>query len=81
MSERRACKALVQPRSTQRYRLKQPAKDLPLIEAMRRIVDALPRFGCERAHPEWVKQGRSVGFDRVHRLWKQEHMQVMARLQ
>ena len=76
VSERRACKALAQPRSTQRYRLKQPVKDRPLIEAMRRIVDARPRFGCERVHPELVKQGWSVGLDRVHRIWKQEHMQV-----
>ena len=76
MSERRACKALKQPRSTQRYRLKQPIKDRPLIEAMRLIVDRRPRFGCERVHPELVKQGWSVGFDRVHRLWKQEQMQV-----
>lgn len=76
VSERRACKALAQPRSTQRYRLKQPVKDRPLIEAMRRIVDRRPRFGCERVHPELVKQGWSVGFDRVHRLWKQEQMQV-----
>ena len=76
VSERRACRALAQPRSTQRYRLKQPVKDRPLIEAMRRIVDTRPRFGCERVHPELVKQGWSVGFDRIHRLWKQEHMQV-----
>jgi len=76
VSERRACKVLKQPRSTQRYRLKQPAKDRSLIEAMRRIVDTRPRFGCERVHPELVKLGWSVGFDRVHRLWKQEHMQV-----
>ncbi len=76
MSERRACKALKQPRSTQRYRLKQPTKDRSLIEAMRRIVDTRPRFGCERIHPELLMIGWSVGFDRVHRLWKQEHMQV-----
>ena len=76
VSERRACRALGQPRSTQRYRLKQPEKDRPLIEAMRRIADARPRFGCERVHPELVKAGWSVSLDRVHRLWKQEHMQV-----
>ncbi len=76
VSERRACRALAQPRSTQRYRLKQPEKDRPLIEAMRRIADARPRFGCERIHPELVKAGWSVSVDRVHRLWKQEHMQV-----
>lgn len=47
-----------------------------MIEAMRRIADARPRFGFERVHPELVKAGWSVSVDRVHRLWKQEHMQV-----
>ena len=49
-----------QPRSTQRYRPTEPEKDRPLLQAMRCVADARPRFGCER----------------VHRLWKQEHMQV-----
>ncbi|MEM6459414.1 MAG: hypothetical protein AAF710_08505 [Planctomycetota bacterium] len=53
VSERRVCRALGQARSTQRYRLKQPDKDRPLIEAMRRIADARPRFGCERCTPSW----------------------------
>ena len=70
------CRALGQPRSTQRYQLKQPQKDRPLIEAMRRVVDARPRFGCERVHPELLSKGWSVGIERVHRLWKQESMQV-----
>lgn len=76
VSERRACRALAQPRSTQRYRLQQPDKDRQLIEAMRRIADARPRFGCPRVHHELLKAGWSVGLDRVHRLWKQQHMQV-----
>ncbi|MEM6852860.1 MAG: IS3 family transposase [Planctomycetota bacterium] len=76
VSERRACKTSAQPRGTQRYQPKQPMKGRPLIEVMRRTVDTRPRFGCERVYPELMKQGWSVGFDRVHRLWKQEHMQV-----
>ena len=76
ISERRACRALGQPRSTQRYRPKLPEKDRPLIEAMRRIADERLRFGCERVHPLLNKAGWPVGLDRVHRLWKQEHMQV-----
>ncbi|MEM9020787.1 MAG: IS3 family transposase, partial [Planctomycetota bacterium] len=65
-----------QPRSTQRYKLKQPEKDRPLIEAMREVVDARPRLGCDRVHSELLKLGWSAGFGRVHRLWKQESMQV-----
>jgi len=67
---------LGQPRSTQRYRPKQPERDRALIGAMRRITDARPRFGCERVHPMLNETGWSVGFGRVHRLWKQQHMQV-----
>lgn len=43
---------------------------------MREVIDARPRFGCERVHPELVKVGWSVGFGQVHRLWKKEGMQV-----
>jgi len=74
--ERQVCRALDQPRSTQRYQPKRPEMDRTLLEAMRRIADARPRFGCERVHPLLVGSGWSVGFDRVHRLWKQNHMQV-----
>jgi putative transposase len=76
VSQRRACQALDQPRSTQRYRSKQPEMDRALIGAMRQITDARPRFGCERVHPMLNETGWSVGFGRVHRLWKQEQMQV-----
>ena len=76
VSQRRACRALGQPRGTQRYRPKQPEMDRALVAAMRRITDARPRFGCERVHPMLNETGWSVGFGRVHRLWKQEQMQV-----
>ena len=77
VSQRRSCKALGQPRSTQRYRAKRPEKDRALIGAMRRITDARPRFGCERVHPMLNEMGWSVGLGRVHRLWQQQqHMQV-----
>jgi len=52
VSQRRACHALGQPRSTQRYQPKRPEMDRALIGAMRRITDARPRFGCERVHSE-----------------------------
>ena len=76
ISQRRACRTLGQCRGTQRYRPLQPEKDRPLLQAMRRIADARPRFGCQRVHPVLLDSGWLVGMGRVHRLWKQEHMQV-----
>tara|TARA_B110000495_G_C22949402_1_gene555929 strand:- start:51 stop:905 length:855 start_codon:yes stop_codon:yes gene_type:complete len=64
---------LDQPRSTQRYRLKQPGKDQALIKLMRAIADDRPRFGCTRVH-ELLQL--LVNHKRVHRIWKQEQMQV-----
>ena len=76
ISERRACQALDQHRSVQRYRPKQPGKDRSLIKHMRRIADACPRFGCPRIE-QMLEQ--TVNHKRVHRIWKQEHMQVPTR--
>ena len=41
MSERRACRALSQPRSTQRYGPKRADMDRRLLEEMRRAVELL----------------------------------------
>ena len=79
VSERRVCQALGQPRSTQRYRPKRPDADRQLIAEMRRLVDVYPRYGCERVHPLLSDTGWCVNFKRIHRLWKQEHLQVPRR--
>jgi len=79
ISERRACRALGQPRGTQRYRPKRPDMDRGLLEEMRRLVKAWPRHGSERVHELLVGTGWCVNFKRVHRLWKQEYMQVPRR--
>lgn len=76
ISERRACRALGQPRSTQRYAAKRPDADRQLIAELRRLVEAHPRRGSERVHRMLVKTNWRVNFKRVHRLWKQEHLQV-----
>ena len=76
ISERRACYALGQPRSTQRYRPKLPDMDRQLIAEMRRLVESYPRYGSERVHQLLVGMKWPVNFKRVHRLWKQEHLQV-----
>jgi transposase InsO family protein len=43
---------------------------------MRRLVESFPRYGSERVHQLLVGTGWRVNFKRVHRLWKQEHLQV-----
>ena len=79
VSQRRACRALSQPRSTQRYRPRRPDADRRLIEELRRLVGAYPRYGSERVHELLVGTLWRVNFKRVHRLWKQEHLQVPRR--
>jgi len=76
ISERRACRVLAQPRGTQRYQVRR-AKDEPsLLNVMRRLSCQRPRFGCPRIHEQLLTEGWQVNRKRVHRLWKQEHLQV-----
>ncbi len=54
ISERRACRALGQPRSTQRYGLKRPDMDRRLLEEMRGLVEAhLPGMGASGSTSYW----------------------------
>ena len=76
VSERRICLVLGQSRSTQRYVRLQPDDDRRLIEELRRWCAWYPRYGSERVHQLLVGTGWRVNFKRVHRLWKQEHLQV-----
>jgi len=75
-SERRLCRALGQPRSTQRYQAKRPDMDRQLIAQMHRLVELYPRYGSERVHALLVGLDWRVNFKRVHRLWKAKHLQV-----
>jgi len=79
ISERRLCRVLGQSRSTQRYRRRKPDEDRRLIEELRRWCEWYPRYGSERAHQMLIGTGWRVNFKRVHRLWKQEHLQVPGR--
>ena len=76
ISERRACRVLGQPRSTQRYQSRRPVDEARLLQEMRTIARQRPRFGAERIHRQLVARDWQVNHKRVHRLWKREHMQV-----
>ena len=53
-----------------------PDDDRRLIDELRRWCQWHPRFGSERVHQLLLGTGWRVNFKRVHRLWKQEHLQV-----
>jgi hypothetical protein len=79
-SERRVCRVLGQNRGTQRHRPRKVDGDRELLDVMRKIVETVPRNGCERTHrvltgPE-AFGGWKVNIKRVHRIWKEEHIQV-----
>ena len=75
-SERRACRSLKQPRSTQRYRSRRPESDGGLVRAMRRIASREPRAGYRTVARYLRREGWTINIKRIHRLWKQEGMKV-----
>ncbi len=78
-SERRACRSLKQPRSTQRYRSRKPESDKGLFRAIQRIASREPRAGYRTVARYLKREGWSVNIKRIHRLWKQEGMKVPAK--
>ena len=76
VSQRRACKVLNQPRSTQRYSPKSPDRDRPLVKRMRECVRAHPRYGYRRVTALLRNEGWVVNRKRVYRLWRQEGWKV-----
>lgn len=82
LSERRACKALSQPRSTQRYKGSKPDTDKPLVAAMHELARKHPRYGYRRVHAMLREEGfklpdgKGAGRGRVHRLWRKHGLRV-----
>jgi putative transposase len=76
MSQRRACRAVRQPRSTQRYTRPQPDPDEALRGWLRELSRARPRWGYRRAHAEAAKAGYRVNRKKIQRLWREEGLRV-----
>ncbi len=79
LSQRRACKILSQPRSTQRYCPAQPDKDKPLVQEILKLSQAHPRYGYRRIRALLAGKGWPVNRKRVYRLWRQEGLKVPQR--
>jgi putative transposase len=76
VSERRACRALGQPRSTQRYVGSERERDEALLLRIRELAREHPRYGYRRIGALLVREGWSVNRKRVHRLWRREGLKV-----
>ena len=79
LSERRACGLLGIAHSTLGYELRLPAKDRPVIEAMRQLSSHYPRYGYRRIRIFLKRQGHQLGWHRAHRLWSQAGLQLPRR--
>jgi putative transposase len=79
VSERRACRALSQPRSSQRYAAAKPQRDRALTERMTELSRQNPRYGYRRVHALLRREGWSVNRKRVQRLWRAAGLKVPQR--
>ncbi len=79
VSERRACKTLAQPRSTQRYQPTRTDDEPRLVGEIHKIVRAHPRYGTPRVTHELRSRGWRVNHKRVERIWRKEGLKVPQR--
>jgi transposase InsO family protein len=78
VSQRQACKALGQNRSTQRYELKMPEKDRLLTEAIRQQANKGKhrRYGYRRITEILCRLNGIVNHKRVYRIWRQQDLRL-----
>jgi putative transposase len=80
VSQRRACKLLDQPRSTQRLVPPVPGEFEERLRAwLRKFAVDRPRWGWRRAYIGLRAEGWTVNRKRVRRLWREEGLRVPAR--
>ena len=71
VSERRACRVLGQPRSTQRQQPKKAKEgEERLVARMLELVRQRPRFGYRRICVLLRREGWRVNRKRIYRLWR-----------
>jgi putative transposase len=75
----RICRAIGQAWSSQRYQKKVNQDQRSLVAAMHRLAVLRPRFGYRRITACLQQEGWRVNDKRVHRLWKEEGLQIRKR--
>jgi len=76
VSERRACGALGQCRSSQRYQPLDDEEEKRLVQEMLALVGQHPRYGYRFIWALLRKAGWVVNRKRIYRLWRQEGLKV-----
>ena len=76
MTERRACRALGHPRTTQRYQPIQRDDEGPLAAAVVRLAGQYGRYGYRRVTALLRTEGWHVNHKRVERIWRREGLKV-----
>ena len=76
VSERRACKVLGQPRSTQRYELTLSDDEQSLTRDIFELAREFGRYGHRRITALLRHQGWRVNHKRVERIWRREGLKV-----
>lgn len=76
VSERRACRAIGQSRSSQRYQPQEDEEEKRLIREMLELVGRHPRYGYRFIWAMLRQRGWRVNRKRIYRLWVQEGLKV-----
>jgi transposase InsO family protein len=79
VSERRVCRALGQPRSTQRYTGRQSNDEAKLTLRLIELASQYGRYGYRRITALLQSEGWKINHKRVERLWRREGLKVPAR--
>jgi transposase InsO family protein len=74
LSNRRACQLFGLSRAVAQYRLRQPERDRPAVDALLATSQRFPRFGY-RCAAVWLEMGET----RVRRLWRLHGLQLPKR--
>lgn len=75
-SERQACRVLGLARSSARYQPRPRPGEAALVRRLKRLATKHKRYGYRRLTALLRRQGLVVNRKRIHRLWKQEGLQV-----
>ena len=76
VSERRACRVVGQPRTSQRYLAKPRDDEAALVKRMLELVRQRPRFGYRRIAALLRKEFWRASATRIYRLWRREGLKV-----
>ena len=76
VSQRRACKVLGQPRSTQRYNAGTSDDEKRLVQRIIELAKDYGRYGYRRIMALLREEGWQINHKRMLRLWRREGLKV-----